>query len=188
MQFVSISNNAKTVVTSGFGEKTIQLWKCDLSSKSVSGGPVLSMRHPPLAFECKNIGEEKEDGSVVLAISEAGVVYVWNMKIISQGEITPTRITVKGNKTETGHQEGKSAKKSRTSVFAARLHALEDEKQLRALIAYGSINSPRFSLVDISNSGENIVVTAKDETGTVLENGILAEKGMTKYIVFPCFF
>ncbi|KAJ9190074.1 hypothetical protein P3X46_001308 [Hevea brasiliensis] len=176
VHYVSIANNAKTIITSGFGEKNLHVWRYDLSSKSVNSGPVLPMRHAPLAFECKNSGEEKEDGLVVLALSGSGVVYVWNLKTISQDEVNPTKITVKANKTETDQLKGENAKKSRISIFAAKLHDLEDDKQSTAVIAYGSIDSPQFSIVNISNSGENIVVGATDETDSVREHGILPRK------------
>ncbi|KAL1169218.1 hypothetical protein V6Z11_A05G133000 [Gossypium hirsutum] len=51
VQYISISNDAKTIVTSGFGETNLQVWSCDLSSKTLSGGSVISMPRPPLAFE-----------------------------------------------------------------------------------------------------------------------------------------
>lgn len=176
VQYISIANNAKSIITSDFREKNLQIWRCDLSSKSVSSGPVLPMRRTPLAFECKSTGEEKEDGLVVLAVSESGVCYVWNLNTISEDEVNPTKITVKGNNTETEKLKGESAKKSRTSIFAAKLHDLEDDKQMTAVIAYGSIDSPQFSIVNIINSGENIVVNAVGETETARENGILPRK------------
>lgn len=185
VQYISIANNAKSIITSDFREKNLQIWRCDLSSKSVSSGPVLPMRHTPLAFECKSTGEEKEDGLVVLAVSESGVCYVWNLNTISEDEVNPTKITVKGNNTETEKLKGESAKKSRTSIFAAKLHDLEDDKQLTAVIAYGSIDSPQFSIVNIINSGENIVVNAVGETETARENGILPRKGRSKFISLP---
>ncbi|KAF2323259.1 hypothetical protein GH714_034362 [Hevea brasiliensis] len=177
VQYISVANNAKTIITSGFGEKNLYIWKCDLSSKSVSRGPVLSMRHPPLAFECKNRGEEK-DGLVVLAVSEAGIACVWNFETMSQDEVNPTKIKAKGNKTETNQQKGENSKKSRTSILAARLHDLEDEKQLTATIAYDLIDSPQFSIVNINNSGGNIVVSAAEKTETAGENGILPRKDL----------
>ncbi|KAJ9179074.1 hypothetical protein P3X46_010898 [Hevea brasiliensis] len=178
VQDISVANNAKTIITSSFGEKNLYLWKCDLSSKSVSRGPVLSMRHPPLVFECKNRGEEKEDGLVVLAVSEAGIACVWNFETMSQDEVNPTKIKAKGNKTETNQQKGENSKKIRTSILAARLHNLEDEKQLTAIIAYGLIDSPQFSIVNINNSGGNIVVSAADKTENAGENGILPRKDL----------
>lgn len=173
VQRVSISHEAKAIVTFGSGEKHLQVWKCDLSTGAVSKGPVLSMRHPPFEFECKN-GANVEDGLVVLSVSESGVAYVWNLKAITEEEVTPTKVTVKAGKGDTDLQNSGSA--SRLSIMAARLHSLDTDGQVTALIAYGLPDHPRFSLLDISNPAEDIVVIADDETKktseTVEGNGV----------------
>lgn len=177
VQYISISDDAN-VVTSGFGEKHLQVWRCELSTGGVSSGPVLSMRHPPLTIECKN-GCNGEDDLVVLSVSESGVAYIWNLKTFSEEDAIPTKITVKSNKAETdSHSSGKS-RKSRSSIIAARLHTLGTDGQLTTLIVYGSIDSPQFELVDIANPGEDIVITARDEAvKTVQENGVHAGKAV----------
>ncbi|KAF5931495.1 hypothetical protein HYC85_027666 [Camellia sinensis] len=176
VQHISISDDAKTIVTSGPGEKHLQVWKCDLSTGVISKGPILSMRHPPIAFECKN-STNGEDVLVVLSVSESGVAYVWNLKSISEEEISPVKVTVKASKGEMDLQN--SGKKSRFSIMAARLHAVENDGRVTALIAYGSTDSPQFSFLDISNPAEDIVITAGDETKktsseTIQENGVVA--------------
>ncbi|XP_031263438.1 WD repeat-containing protein 43 [Pistacia vera] len=172
VQYLCISDDAKTIVTSGSGEKHLQVWNCDFSSKSASSGPGLLMRHPPLAIQCKNSTND-EGSKVILAVSESGAAYVWNLKIISKDEeINPTKITVKATKGDADLQNSVNVKKSRTSIIAARLTAVEADGQVTALISYGSIDSPQFSLVKISNPGENIVITDGDATVTIRENGI----------------
>ncbi|XP_002517583.2 WD repeat-containing protein 43 [Ricinus communis] len=173
VQHISISKSAKNIVTTGFGEKILHLWRCNLSSKSLSAGPVLSMRHPPLVIECKSTGDEKEeDGLIVLSVSESGVVYVWNLKTSSQDEVNPTKITVKGSKSETNQHNGDYSKKHRPSILAAQLHDIKDDKQFTVVIAYGPIDYPKFRTVNVTNSGENILVNDTDVTETVRENGI----------------
>ncbi|THG06221.1 hypothetical protein TEA_019806 [Camellia sinensis var. sinensis] len=179
VQHISISDVAKTIVTSGPGEKHLQVWKCDLSTGVISKGPILSMRHPPIAFECKN-STNGEDVLVVLSVSESGVAHVWNLKSISEEEISPVKVTVKASKGEMDLQN--SGKKSRFSIMAARLHAVENDGRVTALIAYGSTDSPQFSFLDISNPVEDIVITAGDETKktsseTIQENGVVAGIG-----------
>ncbi|TXG69237.1 hypothetical protein EZV62_004172 [Acer yangbiense] len=172
---ISISDDAKTIVTSGSGEKHLQVWRCDFNSKTSSGGPVLSMRHPPLAIECKKGCNEE---SVILALSESGVAYVWHLKNDSQGEeINPAKITVKANKADVDQQNSVNMKKSRTAIFAARLNAVETDGRVIALIGYGSIDSPQFSLVNIGIPGENIVIAAGDAADDVQENGLPTGKG-----------
>lgn len=161
MQRVSITHEAKAIVTSGSDEKHLQVWKCDLSSGAVSKGPVLSMRHPSLAFECNN-GANGEDGLVVLSVSESGVADMWNLKTITEEEVTPTKVTVRASKGDMDLQNSGIA--SRLLIMAARLHHLDTEGRVTALIVYGSPECPRFSLVDVSNPGEDIVITADDET------------------------
>ncbi|XP_058226768.1 uncharacterized protein LOC131335448 isoform X1 [Rhododendron vialii] len=161
VQRVSITHEAKAIVTSGSDEKHLQVWKCDLSSGTVSKGPVLSMRHPSLAFECNN-GANGEDGLVVLSVSESGVADMWNLKAITEEEVTPTKVTVRASKGDMDLQNSGIA--SRLLIMAARLHHLDTEGRVTALIVYGSPDNPRFSLVDVSNPGEDIVITADDET------------------------
>ncbi|KAJ8755993.1 hypothetical protein K2173_024538 [Erythroxylum novogranatense] len=179
VQLISMTNNAKLVITSGFREKYVKLWWCELSSKIVSAGPVLSIGHPPLVLECKNKEEEEDNGVVVLALSQTGTVHVWDFKSMSQDEVRPTNIAVKSHKSEMGKQKDASGNKRHSSIFAAKLQALSGERKLKALIAYGLPDSPQFSVVDISSTGENIIVTARDEAAIDLENGILAEEEST---------
>ncbi|OMO54280.1 hypothetical protein CCACVL1_27928 [Corchorus capsularis] len=165
VQHISVSNDAKTIVTSGFGETNLQVWSCDLSSKTVSGGSVISMPHPPLAFECKNNGSE-DGGSAILAVSESGIAYVWNFETLPQDDVKPTKITLKADKAEVDHLEkSASSRKSCISVIAARLHAPGMGQQVDVLIAYGPLDSPQFSLVNVGKTGENIVINAADTTG-----------------------
>ncbi|KAG8494765.1 hypothetical protein CXB51_012586 [Gossypium anomalum] len=170
VQYISISNDAKTIVTSGFRETNLQVWSCDLSSKTLSGGSVISMPRPPLAFECKNSGSD-EDGSVILALSESGIAYVWNLDTVSQDDVEPTKITVKLDKAEGDQQKSAGSRKSRIPVISARLHATGMDQEVVALIAYGPLDSPQFSLVNVSKAGESIVINAVDQTETIQENG-----------------
>ncbi|XP_022714498.1 uncharacterized protein LOC111274112 [Durio zibethinus] len=177
VQYMSMSNDGKTIVTSGFGEKNLQVWSCDFSSKIVSGGSVISMPHPPLAFECKNNGSE-DGGCVILAVSESGITYIWNLETISQDDVKPTKITVKPDKAERNQQMSASSRKSRTSIISARLHAPGMGQQVVALIAYGPLDSPQFSLVNVCKTGENIVINAVDQTETIQENMAALVKGL----------
>ncbi|KAM7480376.1 hypothetical protein LguiA_028589 [Lonicera macranthoides] len=180
VQYISTSDDTKVVVTSGFGERDLQVWKCGLDTKSVSKEAVLSMRHPPVAIECKN-GCNGEDSSIVLSVSEVGVAYIWNL-MTSLKEIDPTTITVNAKKAETDLYSSGKSRKGRTSIVAARLNDIETDGQVKVLIAYGSIDSPHFGLVDITRPGEDIVIAAGEETvktvTAVQENGVHAGKGL----------
>lgn len=178
VQYISVSDGAKTIITAGYGEKHLQVWKCDISSKTVNKGPALSMRHSPIAIECKN-SPNGEDAAVILAVAESGVAYSWNLKAVSEDEeMNPTKITVKLKKADADQQNLVNVKKSRTSIIAARLNDLEADGQVTAVIGYGSVDNPQFSFVDISNTGENIMISAGDTSETVQENGVPAAKGL----------
>ncbi|XVF86509.1 hypothetical protein PTKIN_Ptkin18bG0046600 [Pterospermum kingtungense] len=179
LQLICMSNDAKTVVTSGFGETNLQIWSCDLSSKIVSGGYFISMPRPPLAFECKNNGRE-DGGCVILAVSKSGIAYVWNLETISQENVKPTKITVKADKAEGDQQNTASARKSHTSIISARLHPPCLGQDVVVLVAYGPLDCPQFSLVNVSKAGENIAINAVDqtETGPIQENGVALVKGL----------
>lgn len=183
VQHISVSDDAKAIVTSGIGEKHLQVWKLELSIGSVSSGPILSMRHSPLTIECKN-GCSGEDGLVVLSVSDSGVAYIWNLKTSSDDDVKPIKITIKANKAETDLHNSGRARKSRISIIAARIHALESNGQVTALITYGSADSPQFSLLDIPHTGEDIVITATEgavESNTSTEqNGVPAGTGLHK--------
>lgn len=172
-QRIWLSNDAQFAVTTGFGEKQLQMWKLDFGKRAADYGHVVSMKHPPLMAECKN-NCEGEDGMVVLAISENGVCYVWNFESVTDEVAKPIKITVKASKGETDERVGRT-KKNLVPVIAARLHALDRDADLRALIAYGSVESPEFTSVDISSPGEDIVIAAGNKTEKVVaavpENG-----------------
>ncbi|XAR50575.1 hypothetical protein NMG60_11004930 [Bertholletia excelsa] len=191
VQHMSISEEAKAIVTSRSSEKHIQVWKCQLSTRVVSKGPVLQMKHPPFALECMN-GATGEDSLVILSISESGIVYIWNLKTVSESdeEIKATKVTVKAGEGDMGLQNTGSVRKSCMLIMAARLRALESDGRVTALIAYGSPESPQFSILDISNPVEDIVITAGDGTNKtsrdlVKENGVSAEKEDLEAISVP---
>ncbi|XP_060205112.1 uncharacterized protein LOC132632970 [Lycium barbarum] len=172
-QRIWLSDDARFAVTVGFGEKQLQVWKLDFGEKAAEYGHVVSMKHPPIMVECRN-NCKGEDGMVVLAISEKGVCYIWNFESVTDEVAKPIKITVKASKGEADERTGR-AKKNLMPVIAARLHTLDTDAHLRTLIAYGSVESPEFTSVDISSPGEDIVIAAGDRTkkevAAVQENG-----------------
>ncbi|KAI4355714.1 hypothetical protein L6164_004461 [Bauhinia variegata] len=163
VQFVSISNDAKALATSEFGGKHIQVWSCDVNSGTINSGPTLPIRHPPIILECHH--GFNEDNLTVLAVLGSGAAYVWNLKTSSEEVAKRTKITVTTKKVATDQQNSKVSKKNGTSIIASRLQP-SAEKQTAALVTYGSINHPQFSILDISNSGEDIILNAADGTTT----------------------
>ncbi|KAJ4958080.1 hypothetical protein NE237_025191 [Protea cynaroides] len=180
VQYIAVSDGAKAIVTSRFSEKQLQVWECDSSSKTIVAGPILSMRHPPLVLECQNSGNNR-DGLVILSVSESGIAHVWDLKTLSQEEANPTKIRVKSVEAEANQQKRRSAKKGHIPVIAARLHDSGKDGIVSVHIAYGSTDCPQFNLLDITNIGEDIVITTKDVisetvTSSLQENGDIGIK------------
>ena len=108
-----------------------------------------------------------------LSVSESGVVYIWNLKDLSEGNIILTKIKVEASKSETDpNVSGK--KKRHTSILATRLSSVDSDDRVTVIIVYGSINSPHFASVDVTSPREDIVI---DATIDIQENGVNDGKG-----------
>lgn len=185
MRHISVSDDAKAVITSDLDEKHLQMWKCELSTGIVNAGPILVMKSHPLNVECKKDLSAK-DCVVVLSVSVSGVAYIWNLNLSSDHEVKPTKISVQQTANEPHSTPGK-ARKNRASIVAARIHALSSDNGVTILVAYGSINSPKFSFLDTPRTGEDVVITAMEdpvELTTVGEqNGTPEGRGRTVMVV-----
>jgi len=185
VQHISISNDAKNLVTSDFEGKHLQVWKCDLDSGNVGRGPALPIRHTPVVLDC-HCGYNKED-IIVLAVMGRGSAYIWNLNALSEDQIQPTKLITKTKIVETGKENGGNSKKGHSSIVASRLQPVEEDKQVKALVTYGSVDHPQFSVLDISNSGETIVLNVEDETDSVHQHGSPSGKGLINPIMFLAF-
>ncbi|KAL2338126.1 hypothetical protein Fmac_012572 [Flemingia macrophylla] len=165
VQHISVSNDAKILVTSDFGDKHLQVWKCDLNSGNVGRGPTFPIRHPPSVLDC-HCGCNNED-VVVLAVTGRGSANIWNLNASSEGQIQPTKLTTKTKIVETDKENDEGSKKRHTSIIASRLQPVGEDKQIKALVTYGFVDHPQFSVLNISNSGENIVLSVGDGMDSV---------------------
>lgn len=179
VRHISVSDDAKAIITSDLDKKHLQMWRCEWSTGIVNTGPILFMKSHPLNVECKK--GLSEDGVVVLSVSVSGVTYIWNLNMSADDEVKPTKISVQKTANEPHSTPGKS-RKNRTSIFAARIHALNSDDQATVLVAYGSINSPKFSFLDIPRTGEDIVITATEDateaTTIAKQNGTPEGRGL----------
>eukprot|EP00268_Persea_americana_P018119 TRINITY_DN1893_c0_g1_i3.p1 TRINITY_DN1893_c0_g1~~TRINITY_DN1893_c0_g1_i3.p1 ORF type:complete len:475 (+),score=99.76 TRINITY_DN1893_c0_g1_i3:153-1577(+) len=160
VQYISSSDGGKAVVSSGPGETKLHLWESNQERRTGTLMGTLSMKKPPIMLECRN--SFKDDGLVIFSVSEGGVAYIWDLMTISQADVTPSRIVVKSVEAEIDQQ--KSAKKNRIPIIAARLHDLNKDGQISVIVAYGSLSVPQFYLLEITDPGEEVVITAKNET------------------------
>ncbi|KAI3737585.1 hypothetical protein L2E82_27592 [Cichorium intybus] len=163
VKHMSMLDDKNIIITSNFGDKNLHIWKNESNNENVTSGPVLSMRHPPLAIECKN--GCNEDDLVVLSVSESGIAYIWNLKISSTENVNPTKIKVEGSKSETDPNVSGKKKKHHSCILSARLNSIDGDDRVSVLIVYGSINSPKFNLVDVTSPGEDIVLDDVQENG-----------------------
>lgn len=180
VQNIASSDGGEAFVSSGLGEKQLHLWESNQGKRTGTLLATLSMKCPPVMLQCRN--SYKNDGLVILSVSEAGVAYIWDLMTISQEDVTPSRIVVKSDKAESDQQ--KSAKKNRIPVIAARLHDLNKDDHISVIIAYGSPSVLQFNLLEVTDPGEEVVIMARDETsgpGVVVgaqENGNSGVEGM----------
>ncbi|KAL8117321.1 hypothetical protein AgCh_015283 [Apium graveolens] len=182
VRHISVSDDAKAIITSDFDKKHLQTWKCEWSTAIIKTGPILLMKSHPVNVECKK-GFSSEDGVVVLSVSVSGVTYIWNFDMSSDDEVKPTKISVQKSTNELHSTPGK-ARKNRASIFAAKIHALNSDDQVTVLVAYGSVNSPKFSFLEMPRKGEDVVITAGEdatELTTISEqNGTPEGRGLDK--------
>ncbi|XP_038899613.1 WD repeat-containing protein 43 [Benincasa hispida] len=174
VKLVSLSDDAKTIITSELGAKHLQVWWCDMSAGKLSRGPVLSMKHPPFVSECRNVSNQ-EDNVVVLSVSVSGVAYLWKLKILSEDEVSPTKVSVKANDNQSAEENHGSAKKNRVSVIASRINGVGDN-EVSVLVTHGSMDLPQHSLFSIGYSVKEDVNTARGNK-TLQQNDDCSEQG-----------
>ncbi|KAI5392521.1 uncharacterized protein LOC127107611 isoform X2 [Lathyrus oleraceus] len=172
---VSLSNDAKYLITSDSEAKHLKVWKCDLSSGTVSSGPTLSSRHAPLVLDC-HLGGNEEDDLVVSAVTSGGT-YIWkNLNASSEDQVHRTKITSKTEKVESEKENGVSSKKKRTSIIASRFQSTGEDGQMKALVTYGSADHPKFTVLNISDLGENVVLNVGDELDSIQKHDSPSKK------------
>ncbi|XP_010537978.1 PREDICTED: WD repeat-containing protein 43 isoform X2 [Tarenaya hassleriana] len=156
---IAMSDNGKTVITSEIGQNYLQVWNCDYDSGNAVRGPALTLSNAPVSFECRSGGDE-QDSTVVLAILQSGPAYLWNLKnVFEDGDAS--KISVKPKK----------------SIFAAKLLSVEAEKPIVAVAAYGSVDSPKFSHIEISRTGGDVVINPKCGPTEFQDKGVSTNGG-----------
>lgn len=180
IQYVSISSGAKYIVASDLEGKHIQVWRCDINSGTVSSGPTLPLRHTPVVLDC-HPGYNKEDDLVVLAATSSGSTYIWkDLSASSEDQIQPTKFTMKTQNVENDKEHSESAKKRRTSIIASKLQTAGEDQQLKALVTYGSVDNPEFTVLNIGESGENMALNVGDEPDSAQKHESPSKKDKSK--------
>ncbi|KAK2378680.1 WD repeat-containing protein [Trifolium repens] len=176
---VSISNDAKYIITSDSESKHLQVWSCDLILGTVSSGPNLPFKHTPLVLDC-HLGCN-EDDLVVSAVMSSGGTYIWkNLNASSKDQVHRTKITLTTEKVESHTENSESSKKRRTSIIASRFQSTGEDKQMKALVTYGSVDHPQFTVLNISDLGEDVVLNVGDEFDSIEKHDSPSKKAVEK--------
>jgi U3 small nucleolar RNA-associated protein 5 len=143
----------------------------------VSSGPKLPFKHAPLVLDC-HLSCNEEDDLVVSAVMSSGGTYIWkNLNASSEDQVHRSKITLKTEKVESHNENSESSKKRRTSIIAARFQSSGEDKQMKALVTYGSVDHPQFTVLNISDLGEVVVLNVGDEFDSIEKHDSPSKKG-----------
>uniref|UniRef100_A0ACD6ANR9 Uncharacterized protein n=1 Tax=Avena sativa TaxID=4498 RepID=A0ACD6ANR9_AVESA len=120
IQLMSVSDDARILVSCNDKNKEVQVWSCDHHSGTMNSTASLVMHTQPKAVECKT-STLYEAGEIVLAVSKKGVAYVWHLQTISQDKVLPTKISVKNS----------FDKKGRIPIILAKLCDVKEDNTVK---------------------------------------------------------
>ncbi|KAH0458205.1 hypothetical protein IEQ34_013520 [Dendrobium chrysotoxum] len=166
------SEDGKSILTSGVGERHIAIWKID-GGKKKSASCVLSMEHPAIFLDSR--GSDKEGSMVqdlyVLALSEIGVCYFWYGSSIEELQnARPTKISleivsslVKRNKSQ--------------AIFAAKLDGIVRSATGSVHVAYGSLIKPSFKKLTVEHGVDMSLNMSKEGVLFPVSQSYISKKG-----------
>ncbi|KAB1213921.1 WD repeat-containing protein 43 [Morella rubra] len=178
------TEDGKYILSSAVGERYIAVWRIS-GDKKQSASCVLAMEHPAVLLDsrCINGGEVDEAGLCVLAISEAGICYLWfgqNIEELCNNK--PTRVSLSSEGIPSIHHQGALPK-----IFAAKLQAIAEPRSGQVFVAYGLLVKPSFQKI-LVHSGTDVKLNIsydgvllpmgqsrlKSKKGLDLQNGVTA--------------
>lgn len=129
-----------------------------------------------MVLDCHSGGNEND--LVVSAVTSSGGTYIWkNLNASSEDQIHRTKITLKTEKVESDKENSESSKKRCSSFIASKFQSMGEDGQMQALVTYGSVDHPQFTVLNISDLGENVVLTVGDELDSIQKQDSLSKKG-----------
>lgn len=184
------TEDGKYILSSAVGERYIAVWRIS-GDKKQSASCVLAMEHPAVLLDsrCINGGEVDEAGLCVLAISEAGICYLWfGQNIEELRNNKPTRVSLSSEGIPSIHHQGALPK-----IFAAKLQAIAEPRSGQVFVAYGLLVKPSFQKI-LVHSGTDVKLNIsydgvllpmgqsrlKSKKGLDLQNG-----GITHHNQYP---
>ncbi|XP_020598345.1 uncharacterized protein LOC110037940 [Phalaenopsis equestris] len=150
------SEDGKSVLTSGVGERHIAIWKID-GTKKKSASCVLLMEHPAIFLDSRGSNHEdlKLRGLFVLALSEIGVCYFWHGNHIEElPNARPTKISPE--------IESFPSKGNNRAIFAAKLDRIVRSSVGSVRVAHGSLIKPSFEKLIVEHGVDISLNTSKE--------------------------
>jgi hypothetical protein len=148
--------------SSANGERHVALWHNNGNKKSTTAVCCLSMEHPAVNLDCSG---EFPQSLRVLAVSEAGVVYVWHASSAAElSKVEPIKVVLDNVKGEASSGKRKS---SRSTVLAAKFIGKCDKGPGSVLIAFGTTVKPSFEQVSLEGKG-NIISLEAGQNGALM--------------------
>lgn len=163
------TEDSKYILSSAVGERYVAVWSID-GSKKQSASCVLAMEHPAVFLDsrCIDKGEHDEAGICVLAISEAGLCYLWFGNSIEElRNAKPTKISLSSEDMSTKNYKG-----ALPAIYAANLQSTQKPASGQVFLVYGMLVKPSF---------QNILVhSGADVKLSVSRDGVLLPKSQSR--------
>lgn len=150
------SGDGKYILSSAVGERYIAIWKMD-GGKKQSASCVLALEHPAIILDTKGSDSESSEvtGLYVLAISEAGICYLWhgsNIEALQNSK--PTKIALSSGSFSRNNKG--------LAIFAAKFDSVAQPASTPVLVAYGTLIKPLFEKLMVQY-GEDVNLEASQD-------------------------
>eukprot|EP00252_Welwitschia_mirabilis_P017989 TRINITY_DN40127_c0_g1_i1.p1 TRINITY_DN40127_c0_g1~~TRINITY_DN40127_c0_g1_i1.p1 ORF type:complete len:634 (-),score=144.83 TRINITY_DN40127_c0_g1_i1:483-2384(-) len=170
VRVVAFTKDGEHILSSAASERHIAVWACGVSKHIRAASCVLPMDQPPVSFDC--VGKDKK-GINILAVSEAGVAYLWHSQNMEQLKSTKSsKISV----TSRGEDSPMGSTRKRVCILAAKILEGGNEESTTILVAYGKSVKPKFERVSTKHGHD--VIIGGSENGTLLASSQIKDSGM----------
>ena len=178
MKDIVYADDDKHFFSCANGERHVALWHNNGSKKSAAAVCCLSMEHAAVDLDCSG---EFSQSVRLLAVSEAGVVYVWHASsVVELSKVEPIKVAIDNVKGEASPGKRKS---SRSTVLAAKFIGKCDKGPGSILVAFGSTVKPVFEQVSLVGKNKTILLQA-NQNGALMPaiqvNDIAGSTGLSE--------
>ncbi|KAH0463042.1 hypothetical protein IEQ34_007624 [Dendrobium chrysotoxum] len=160
------SEDGKSILTSGVGERHIAIWKID-GGKRKSASCVLSMEHPAIFLDSR---DSHKEGSMVQDLYICAYYFWYGSSIEELQNARPAKISlviesslVKRNKSQ--------------AVFAAKLDGIVRSATRSVHVAYGSLIKPSFEKLTVEHGVDMSLNMSKEGVLFPINQSYISKKG-----------